>query len=59
MGIAKAAIDSGYQPKYTWIFAPVTGEEYGLANAYYDWLQGAFHRITTSHTGWQPTRWRC
>ena len=53
MAIAKAAIDSGYQPKYTWIFAPVTGEEYGLADAYYDWLQGAFHRITSSHTEWQ------
>ena len=46
MAIAKAAIDSGYHPAYTWIFAPVTGEEYGLADAYYDWLQGAFHRIT-------------
>ena len=52
MAIAKAAIDSGYRPAYTWIFAPVTGEEYGLADAYYDWLQGAFHRITTSHTEW-------
>ena len=53
MSIAKAAIDSGYRPKYTWIFAPVTGEEYGKADAYYDWLQGAFHRITDSHTEWQ------
>lgn len=53
LAIAKAAIDSGYQPEYTWIFAPVTGEEYGLADAYYDWLQGAFHRITQSHTEWQ------
>ncbi len=52
LAIAKAAIASGYQPAYTWIFAPVTGEEYGLADAYYDWLQGAFHRITTSHTEW-------
>ena len=52
LAIAKAAIDSGYRPAYTWIFAPVTGEEYGLADAYYDWLQGAFHRITTSHTEW-------
>jgi len=53
LAIAKAAIESGYQPEYTWIFAPVTGEEYGLADAYYDWLQGAFHRITVSHTEWQ------
>lgn len=53
LAVAKAAVDSGYQPKYTWIFAPVTGEEYGLADAYYDWLQGAFHRITVSHPEWQ------
>jgi Peptidase family M28 len=53
MALAKAVMESGYQPKYTWIFAPVTGEEYGLADAYYDWLQGAFHRITVSHTDWQ------
>jgi N-acetylated-alpha-linked acidic dipeptidase len=53
LAIAKAAVDSGYQPEYTWIFAPVTGEEYGLYDAYYDWLQGAFQRITVSHPEWQ------
>lgn len=53
LAIAKAAVESGYQPEYTWIFAPVTGEEYGLANAYYDWLQGATQRITVSHPEWQ------
>jgi hypothetical protein len=53
MAIAKAAVDSGYQPEHTWIFAPVTGEEYGLADAYYDWLQGATQRITVSHPEWQ------
>jgi len=53
MAIAKAAVESGYQPQYTWIFAPVTGEEYGLADAYYDWLQGATQRITVSHPEWQ------
>jgi hypothetical protein len=53
LALAKAVVESGYQPEYTWIFAPVTGEEYGLADAYYDWLQGAFHRITSSHTEWQ------
>jgi Iap family predicted aminopeptidase len=53
LALARAVVDSGYRPEYTWIFAPVTGEEYGLADAYYDWLQGAFHRITVSHTEWQ------
>ncbi len=52
LAVAKAVKDSGYQPYYTWVFAPVTGEEYGLANAYADWLQGAWHRVSQSHTEW-------
>jgi hypothetical protein len=52
LAIARAVKESGYQPEYTWVFAPVTGEEYGLADSYYDWLRGAFWRITQSHTDW-------
>jgi len=52
LAVAKAVKDSGYQPYYTWVFAPVTGEEYGLADAYADWLQGAWHRVSDSHTEW-------
>jgi hypothetical protein len=53
LAMAKAIKDSGYSPYYTWIFAPVTGEEYGLANSYADWLQGAYHRVTKSHREWR------
>ncbi|GIK77692.1 MAG: M28 family peptidase [Acidobacteria bacterium] len=53
LAMAKAVKDSGYSPYYTWVFAPVTGEEYGLANAYADWLQGAYHRVTDSHREWR------
>jgi hypothetical protein len=53
LAMAKAVKDSGYSPYYTWVFAPVTGEEYGLANAYADWLQGAYHRVTKSHREWR------
>lgn len=53
LAMAKAVRDSGYRPYYTWVFAPVTGEEYGLANAYADWLQGAYHRVTKSHREWR------
>jgi len=53
LAMAKAVKDSGYRPYYTWVFAPVTGEEYGLANAYADWLQGAYHRVTKSHRDWR------
>ncbi len=53
LALAKAVKDSGYRPYYTWVFAPVTGEEYGLANAYADWLQGAWWRMTRSHPDWR------
>ena len=51
LAVAKAVRDSGYRPYYTWVFAPVTGEEYGLADAYADWIQGAYHRVSVSTTG--------
>jgi len=52
MAVAKAVKDSGYEPYYTWVFAPVTGEEYGLADTFADYLQGAWHRVSVSHTEW-------
>ena len=52
LALAKAVKESGYQPRYTWVIAPVTGEEYGLADAYADWLRGAYVRMTESHPEW-------
>lgn len=53
LAIAKAVMESGFQPRYTWVFATHTGEEYGIADAYYDWLYGAWYRITEEHPEWQ------
>lgn len=53
LAIAKAVQESGFQPRYTWVFATHTGEEYGIADAYYDWLYGAWYRITQEHPEWQ------
>jgi Iap family predicted aminopeptidase len=53
LGIAKAVQESGFRPRYTWVFATHTGEEYGIADAYYDWLYGAWYRITQEHPEWQ------
>ncbi len=53
LALAKAVKESGFQPRYTWVFATHTGEEYGIADAYYDWLYGAWYRITTAHPEWQ------
>lgn len=55
LALAKAVKASGYQPRYTWVFTTHTGEEYGLADAYYDWLIGAWWRITHAHTEWQTS----
>jgi hypothetical protein len=53
LAIAKAVQESGFQPRYTWVFGTHTGEEYGIADAYYDWLYGAWYRITQAHPEWQ------
>lgn len=53
LAVAKAAKESGYQPRYTWVFVTHTGEEYGLSDSYYDWLYGAWWRITRAHPEWQ------
>lgn len=53
LALAKAIGESSYQPRHTWVFATHTGEEYGLADAYYDWLYGAWWRITHEHPEWQ------
>ncbi len=53
LALAKAVRESGFRPRYTWVFATHTGEEYGIADAYYDWLYGAWYRITQEHPEWQ------
>ncbi|MEM1540655.1 MAG: M28 family metallopeptidase [Candidatus Bathyarchaeia archaeon] len=53
MTLARAIKDSGYQPERTLIFTTNTAEEYGCTDAYYDWLIGAWWRITRAHPEWQ------
>jgi Iap family predicted aminopeptidase len=53
MTLAKAIKDSGYQPDRTLVFITHTGEEYGLTDAYYDWLTGAWWMVTRAHPEWQ------
>lgn len=52
MTIAKAMKSSGYKPQHKIVFLFTTGEEGGIANAYYDWLRGAWHAITKRHKDW-------
>jgi hypothetical protein len=53
LALAKAVIETGEQPRYTWVFTTHTGEEYGLSGAHYDWLTGAWWQITQAHPEWQ------
>lgn len=51
--LAKAIKESGYVPERTLVFMTHTAEEYGSVDAYYDWLTGAWWRITEAHPEWQ------
>jgi hypothetical protein len=49
LGIAKAMVDSGYQPSRTIVFIALSAEEYGWAESTYAWLQGSWGFINASH----------
>lgn len=53
LAIAKAVLESGYQPDRTLVFMTSTGEEWGVEDTYYDWIIGSYYRITQTHPEWQ------
>lgn len=50
--IAKALVDSGYQPDKTLRFVAHGAEEWGRTDTEYDWSIGAFAQITQVHPEW-------
>ena len=52
LGIAKALIDSGYEPNHTIVFTSHTAEEYGRTDSQFDWLIGAWWQIAHEHPAW-------
>lgn len=52
LGIAKAIIDSGYQPEKTLVFCAMAAEEWGVSNTRYDWSTGAYNQIFRIHPDW-------
>jgi Predicted aminopeptidases len=52
MGIAKALVDSGYQPEKTIRFCMHGAEEWGVSGSEYDWSKGAYEEIMTNHPDW-------
>lgn len=53
LGIAKAMIDSGYQPQKTIICCAMAAEEWGIVNSKYDWSTGAYQEVFHVHPEWQ------
>ena len=52
LGIAKAMIDSGYQPEHTLAFIAHGSEEYGVTESRYDWCIGSWNSINRKHPEW-------
>jgi hypothetical protein len=52
LGIAKALVDSGYQPARTLAFVATGCEEWGWTDTEYDWAIGAYNLIHTQHPEW-------
>lgn len=52
-GIAKALLESGYQPKKTIVVAALAAEEWGIVNSKYDWSTGAYQQVFCVRPEWQ------
>ncbi|MGL4345815.1 MAG: M28 family peptidase [Cellulosilyticaceae bacterium] len=53
MGLAKAIVDSGYQPEKTIVVIAHGAEEWGLINSRYDWSVGAYNQVFKLTPKWQ------
>ncbi|UCE80746.1 MAG: M28 family peptidase [Methanobacteriota archaeon] len=49
LGIARAMVESGYEPSRTIVFVAFSGEEYGWVESWYAWLQGSWSFINATH----------
>ena len=52
-GIAKAMIDSGYEPANDIVFVAHAAEEWGRFDTSTDWAIGSWEMITSAHPEWQ------
>lgn len=52
LAIAKALVDSGYEPERPLVFTSHTAEEYGRSDAAFGWLIGAWWQIAHEHPEW-------
>jgi len=52
LGIAKAMVDSGYEPDRTIVFVAQDAEEWGWVDTEFDWALGAWWSIFYQHKDW-------
>jgi len=52
LGMAKAFVNSGYQPSRTLVFFANGAEEYGWSDTEFDWCIGAWNAINVQHPEW-------
>jgi Iap family predicted aminopeptidase len=52
LAMAKALVDTGYEPERSFVFTSHTAEEYGRADSAFDWLIGAWWQIAHQHPEW-------
>ena len=52
LGVAKAFVDSGYQPLRTLVFVAHGAEEYGWSDTEFAWAIGAWYTIYEQHPEW-------
>ena len=52
VALAAGLIRFGYQPRHTLCFTSRTAEEYGLAQAPFDWCSGAWQQVSERHPEW-------
>jgi hypothetical protein len=52
LALARALRESGVRPRHPIAFISHTAEEYGIAEARYDWCYGAWYQILAEHREW-------
>ena len=52
IALASGLIQLGFQPRHTLCFTSRTAEEYGLAQAPFDWCAGAWQQVSERHPEW-------
>ena len=53
LGIARAFLSMGYEPRKTLVFCAMAAEEWGVVDSKYDWSTGAYEQVFTAHPEWQ------